>query len=378
VTITINVNGITLCHRGSGGITHNTLPDVCKTPGQAIPIPYQNEAYSKDLVKGTTTCHADGGNMIANYGSEFAVSVFDEAGSIGGVVSGTHKAEADWITHSFDVFFEKKGACRLTDKMFQNHRNTVNLAGLAQAPLEAWPELLIICELICQCDKTPTPSRSGASNLKQECVEKALIAADDSAGGTSPIKAEMPYNMTTKPPTPIYSRELLNSSNVLRASQYLPRRMKEMGLKAAAQNGGIYDVRIPDAVITRNPGNISQNSLLSPNLKAAVEIKFDQPRDPSQIKDYQKIVGPPENRVVELSPKECRCDLPEKDRSPALEKVKQKATQLETEAEKGWIDSFGDALESGTGIKLTGAALVGAFLIWQATRVYPPRNLIPL
>jgi len=105
MSVTININGLTLCHRGSGGVSHNTLPDVCKTPDKAIPIPYQNEAYSRDLAKGTTSVFADGGNMIANLGSKFAKSVFDEAGSMGGVVSGTNKAEADWITHSFDVFF---------------------------------------------------------------------------------------------------------------------------------------------------------------------------------------------------------------------------------------------------------------------------------
>lgn len=101
--ITININGITLCHKGSGGVSHNTLPDVCKTPF-GVPVAYENEAYSADLVKGTTSVFADGGNMIANMGSQFARSVFDEPGSMGGIISGTNKAETDWITHSFDVF----------------------------------------------------------------------------------------------------------------------------------------------------------------------------------------------------------------------------------------------------------------------------------
>lgn len=136
--ITININGLTLCHKGSGGVTHNTLPDVCKTPPLAIPVPYENEAYSADLTNGTSSVFADGGNMIANFGSKFARSIYDESGSMGGVKSGTNKAEADWISHSFDVFFEGKPACRLTDKMFMNHRNTVNMAGLMQDPL---PEL---------------------------------------------------------------------------------------------------------------------------------------------------------------------------------------------------------------------------------------------
>ena len=139
--LTINVNGITLCHKGSGGVSHNTLPDVCKTPPLGEPVPYENEAYSADLVKGTVSVFADGGNMIANMGSQFARSVFDEPGSMGGVISGTNKAETAWLSHSFDVFFEKQPACRLTDKLFMNHGNTVNMAGLMQAYLPPVPEL---------------------------------------------------------------------------------------------------------------------------------------------------------------------------------------------------------------------------------------------
>ena len=150
MSVSINVNGLSLCHKGSAGRIDNTLPDVCKTPDKGIPIPYKNRAFSKDLVKGTTSCFADGGHMVANFGSEFAVSIFDEAGSMGGVVSGTNKAEADWITYSPSVFFEKKPACRLTDKMFMNHRNTVSLAGLSQAELEAFDKFLkIVCPKFC-------------------------------------------------------------------------------------------------------------------------------------------------------------------------------------------------------------------------------------
>ncbi|MGK7244995.1 DUF4150 domain-containing protein [Buttiauxella agrestis] len=149
--ITININGLTLCHKGSGGVTHNTLPDVCKTPPLAIPIPFENEAYSSDLIKGTSSVFADGGNMIANYGSCFAKSVFDEPGSMGGVKSGTNRAEAEWISHSFDVFFEGKPACRLTDKMFMNHRNTVNMAGLCQPELTKDELDEEICKMAREC-----------------------------------------------------------------------------------------------------------------------------------------------------------------------------------------------------------------------------------
>ncbi|ECI5354917.1 DUF4150 domain-containing protein, partial [Salmonella enterica subsp. enterica] len=60
---------------------------------------------------------------------------------MGGVISGTNKAETEWISHSFDVFFEGKPACRLTDKLFMNHRNTMNMAGLMQEYISPVPEL---------------------------------------------------------------------------------------------------------------------------------------------------------------------------------------------------------------------------------------------
>lgn len=153
MTVTINVNGLTLCHRASDGISRNTLPDVCKTPPKGIPKPYTNVAYSKDLDKGTTTVFADGGNMIGNFGSIFAKSIGDEPGSMGGIKSGTHLAEADFISHSFDVFFEGKAACRLTDKMFLNHRNTGNQAGLLQPHLSGYTGndevMKAACEVFC-------------------------------------------------------------------------------------------------------------------------------------------------------------------------------------------------------------------------------------
>ena len=149
--MTINVNGLTLCHKGSSGISTATAPDVCKTPspGGPVPIPYPNIAMSSDLVKGTTTITADGGNMCANYGSEFSVSTGDEPGTVGGVKSGVFKKEAAWIIYSFDVTLEGKGACRLTDKMFHNHQNTVNAAGLLQLVLD--DDLLnLLCNVFCE------------------------------------------------------------------------------------------------------------------------------------------------------------------------------------------------------------------------------------
>jgi Domain of unknown function (DUF4150) len=127
---TIKVNDLTLTHKGSGGMSVATIPDVCLTPAPPappVPIPYPNIALSSDLVNGTTTVTADGGNMIAIQGSQFSKSSGDEPGVNGGVISGVNMKETNWMTYSMDVFLEGKNACRLSDKQFHNHYNTVNM-----------------------------------------------------------------------------------------------------------------------------------------------------------------------------------------------------------------------------------------------------------
>ncbi|AKT36335.1 DUF4150 domain-containing protein [Chondromyces crocatus] len=133
--VKVNVNGLSLCHKGSDGITIATAPDVCVTP-PGVPIPYPNVAYSSDLAQGTTTVFADGGNSIAHRPSIFAKSTGDEPGTMGGVKSGTFTKEASWLTFSADVKFEGEAACRLTDKMLHNHGNTFNCGGEMQAPVK--------------------------------------------------------------------------------------------------------------------------------------------------------------------------------------------------------------------------------------------------
>ena len=134
MSATVIVNDLTLCHKSSDGTGIATMPDVCKTPspGGPVPLPYPNIAVSADLAKGTTTVKADGGNMCANKGSELSRSTGDEPGTAGGVTSSTFIKEATWMLYSFDVKLEGKNACRLTDKLFMNHENTVCLAGWLQ------------------------------------------------------------------------------------------------------------------------------------------------------------------------------------------------------------------------------------------------------
>jgi uncharacterized Zn-binding protein involved in type VI secretion len=138
----VKVNGTdnSLVHKGSGGSSKCTVPDICKTPtpGGPVPMPYQNMAQSVMLASGSTTVKADG-MMIAIKGSEFSLSNGDEAGTIGGVKSNTFIKEATWILYSFDVKMDGANACRLSDKMFHNHENTVNASGEDQAKKKVRP-----------------------------------------------------------------------------------------------------------------------------------------------------------------------------------------------------------------------------------------------
>ncbi|CDS48443.1 hypothetical protein [Polaromonas sp. CG9_12] len=141
VTVKVNGTANSLVHKGSNGISVATIPDVCKTPSPAgpVPLPYPNMSQSATLAKGTTTVKADGGMMIAIKGSEFSLSNGDNPGVAGGVKSSTFMKESTWILYSFDVKMDGENACRLTDKKFQNHENTVDLAGTLQQFLRMTP-----------------------------------------------------------------------------------------------------------------------------------------------------------------------------------------------------------------------------------------------
>jgi uncharacterized Zn-binding protein involved in type VI secretion len=157
MSLIVAVNGLSLVHKGSNGLTMATVPDVCKTPGPAgpVPVPYPNISRSATLAKGTKTVTAQG-EMAAVKGSEFPSSSGDEAGTVGGVKSGTHMKAAQWLSYSFDVKLEGKNACRLTDKMTCNNGNTVCLAGIIQGVVGAKlsdPTIKVLCDIFCKTKK---------------------------------------------------------------------------------------------------------------------------------------------------------------------------------------------------------------------------------
>jgi hypothetical protein len=347
--VTININGLTLCHRGSGGISDNTLPNVCKTPSNGIPVPFQNEAYSSDLVGGTTSVHADGGNMIANYGSQFSKSVFDEGGSLGGVVSGTHLAEADWITHSFDVFFESKAACRLTDKLFMNHRNTVNMAGLKQRDLPPSDQSFLdeLCRMACECLKE-LAGKLEPGQQYQTCVARKI--AEKYYDGSYPkpgaqMWREVPFDRGS-------GWDMIGSQSDpgVPTSNYIRPNSRRLDVVRVGEDG---------------------------KMKELYDMKFDDQLSEPAERDYRTIAkkhtGERKNFKEFRVREECDCDDDWPGTAPVTAPVAAPAPEKQS-----FLDKFGQTVQSATGLKLGAGALVTLLVISEASRLFPPRNLVPV
>ena len=112
-----------IAHKGSGGMS-TVFPDVCKTPAapSPVPIPYPNIGKSSDTSQGPTKVKTDG-KMPMVKGAKYSRSSGDEAGTLGGVVSGVNMSVCEYMMYSFDVKFEGKNVCRLGDPMWHNKKN---------------------------------------------------------------------------------------------------------------------------------------------------------------------------------------------------------------------------------------------------------------
>lgn len=123
---TVVVNNLTVVHRRSGGRS-TAGPDVCMTPGPGGPVAvsYVNTAFSTTTANGSRDVTADGVPIMLK-SSHFATSTGDEAGSLGGVVSGTFCGKAYPRMYSMDVRVEGEGVFRFSDYMLQNGGSPTN------------------------------------------------------------------------------------------------------------------------------------------------------------------------------------------------------------------------------------------------------------
>jgi len=108
-------------HKSSGGMSV-VFPDVCLTPAPPVPVPYPNIGKSSDTTAGTTSITADG-SMVMIKGARYRVSAGDEAGTAGGVLSGTFIQSCEFLMYSFNVMLEGGNVCRMGDPLWHNNKN---------------------------------------------------------------------------------------------------------------------------------------------------------------------------------------------------------------------------------------------------------------
>jgi hypothetical protein len=127
--MSVYANGRSIVHKGDNKTQTCPIPDVCKTPSPAgpVPIPYVNVAMDSDLDKGTKKVKIED-NSVALKSSNLKTSSGDEPGTAGGVVSSKNKGKLTWAVASNDVKFEGKGVVRFLDTCLHNG-NTNNTGG---------------------------------------------------------------------------------------------------------------------------------------------------------------------------------------------------------------------------------------------------------
>jgi hypothetical protein len=305
VTIKVNGSNLSLVHKFSTGISIATIPDVCKTPSPAgpVPVPYPNIAQSITLANGTTTVKGDR-MMAANKGSKFALSNGDNAGVAGGVKSSTFMKEATWILYSFTVKLQSKGAARFTDKMFHNAENTVNLGGILQNPViaaEIGQDLgNEICSVMCDArDK----ANKGELPSKKFPTLQSYVASKFSSGFPlyTPTKLDLFVEMTWK----IASRVGGVFSPVLSAARLLSNGLPAAGslfTGLAAGRAAPGMTFRPDFTLLKDASKKADFS----NVKKFIEIKFKGDKaTPNQTLAKKRLGN--SGKYQEINESDCSC-----------------------------------------------------------------------
>jgi hypothetical protein len=115
------------------------LPDTCKVPappGPPVPTPFPNTAMCTSM-QATSTKVLIENKDVATLDSKMPTSTGDEAGSLGGTVSGMIKGEVGYKKGSAKVKIEGKAVVFLTSTTGHNGTNANAPNGAQIAPSQA-------------------------------------------------------------------------------------------------------------------------------------------------------------------------------------------------------------------------------------------------
>lgn len=278
--------------KGSNGIAAATTPNICKMPPPPppfLPTPLPNIGRSGLSPKGYTTTVKVEGKPVAVKGASFK-SQGDMAskGTGGGIISSNTHGPTKFIgPGSFNVKFQGKTVQYLGDQMLNNcgpsgsPPNAATLAGVLQGPalvksqaLGVYDEVKEICDVHCDC--------VAKGDASQSCIDKELYRRDMDANFKRSVKSEVPYDMSTNPPSPHMSK-----SNPSRQTR----------------NWFIGGSRRPDAIIVKDVTAPWSGS----NISALVECKWGKDQyGPGQRQAYIDIAGS-SDKVIDLDDSNCKC-----------------------------------------------------------------------
>ncbi|MBI0329091.1 MULTISPECIES: DUF4150 domain-containing protein [Burkholderia] len=108
----------------------STIPDVCKTPALVpVPIPYVNITYSSMHIPSVFNVMI-GGGFAENLLTEGTISIGDEPGVLGGIVSNVFMGPDTYLTGSLKVMFGPAFATHMTSLVGMNGMpfNTVGMS----------------------------------------------------------------------------------------------------------------------------------------------------------------------------------------------------------------------------------------------------------
>ena len=117
-----------------GGTCMSSVPDVCKTPSPAgpVPVPYVNTFMCAAVLPGTACSKVTiAGAPALTVQSKTAMSSGDEPGTAGGVVSASFIGEGAFISGSAKVRLQGKAAVSVGALTSHNANNTT---GMSVAP----------------------------------------------------------------------------------------------------------------------------------------------------------------------------------------------------------------------------------------------------
>lgn len=128
--------GLPIATNQSGFICF-AFPDVCDTPAppspSPVPVPYPNIGQLADAQQvsdastGVGEVKVGGKHVILANTSIIPQTTGDEAGSAGGITSGTIKGKAEFTRGSSTVKIHGQSVVRMTDPTKQNNGNAVGM-----------------------------------------------------------------------------------------------------------------------------------------------------------------------------------------------------------------------------------------------------------